>query len=329
MRTIAFFNSRGGAGKTSLVYHLAWMFAERGLRVLTADLDPQANLTNMSLGEERLEALWLGRPRPTMYSAVEPLLVSGTSDVIDIEMQELTSRLALLPGDLALSKVEDELSQQWPHCLDRKLRAFRVVTAFDRVIRAHGASFGADMALIDVGPNLGAINRCALIASDHVVIPLAPDLFSIQGIENVGPALRDWREAWDDRRKRAPQAGFPLPAGRMEPIGYVVSRHAIFAGSATRADQHWIDRVPSAYAKHVVEEAPPEPGAEDRNCLARLKDYRWLMAMAQEARKPMFLLKPGNGAIGGHQGAVQDCYADFRRLANRIASRVGIQLPNP
>jgi chromosome partitioning protein len=47
MKTLAFFNNKGGVGKTTLVYHLAWMFAELGLSVLAADLDPQANLTSM------------------------------------------------------------------------------------------------------------------------------------------------------------------------------------------------------------------------------------------------------------------------------------------
>ncbi|MHC1595014.1 MAG: ParA family protein [Methanotrichaceae archaeon] len=42
---VAFFNNKGGVGKTSLVYHLAWMYADLGLKVLVADLDPQANLT--------------------------------------------------------------------------------------------------------------------------------------------------------------------------------------------------------------------------------------------------------------------------------------------
>ena len=329
MKTIAFFNNKGGVGKTSLVYHLAWMLARRGAKVLATDLDPQANLTNVCLGEDRLESLWNEAPRPTVYSAVEPLLVSGLSDIITVKNQVLSSGLALLPGDLSLSKVEDELSQQWPHCLDKKERAFRVTTAFDRVIREQAHSFNADIVLMDVGPNLGAINRCALIAADYVVIPLAPDLFSIQGLENVGPALRDWREAWDDRKKKAPRMGFVVPAGRMEPIGYVVSRHTIYAGGAIRAYQRWIDRAPLVYAEHVVEEEPPSMVVEDSNCLARLKDYRSLMAMAQEARKPMFLLKPGDGAIGGHQGAVRDCYTDFRALANRIANRIGIQLPNP
>ncbi len=56
---IAFFNNKGGVGKTSLVYHLAWMYHDLGLRVLVADFDPQANLTAAFLAEERLEEIWL------------------------------------------------------------------------------------------------------------------------------------------------------------------------------------------------------------------------------------------------------------------------------
>jgi cellulose biosynthesis protein BcsQ len=52
---IAFFNNKGGVGKTSLVYHLAWMYLDLGLKVIAADLDPQANLTAAFLDEDRLE----------------------------------------------------------------------------------------------------------------------------------------------------------------------------------------------------------------------------------------------------------------------------------
>jgi chromosome partitioning protein len=55
---IAFFNNKGGVGKTSMVYHLSWMLADRGLRIVTADLDPQANLTAAFLDEDRLEQLF-------------------------------------------------------------------------------------------------------------------------------------------------------------------------------------------------------------------------------------------------------------------------------
>lgn len=46
--------------------------------------------------------------------------------------------------------------------------------------------------------------------------------------------------------------------------------------------------------------------------------------MAQEARKPMFLLKPADGAIGGHQAAVQQCYRDFEALAKTIETLMGL-----
>ena len=57
---LTFFNNKGGVGKTSLVYHLAWMLNDLGHRVLACDLDPQANLTAAFLDEERLEGS-LGR----------------------------------------------------------------------------------------------------------------------------------------------------------------------------------------------------------------------------------------------------------------------------
>ena len=52
----------------------------------------------------------------------------------------------------------------------------------------------ARIILIDVGPNLGALNRAALICAEHVILPLAADLFSIQGMENLGPRLRSLSE---------------------------------------------------------------------------------------------------------------------------------------
>ena len=75
MISIAFFNNKGGVGKTSLVYHLAWMFALKGLKVLVVDLDPQANLTSMCLDEQRLESLWPDGEHPqTVFGAVSPIL---------------------------------------------------------------------------------------------------------------------------------------------------------------------------------------------------------------------------------------------------------------
>src|SRR5439155_9876692 len=124
MKTIALFNNKGGVGKTTLVYHLAWMYAELGLQVVVADLDPQANLTSMFLDEDRLEQLWPDRDHPqTVFGALRPLL-AGTGDIRRPHVESIADGLGLLVGDLALSSSEDELNSQWPDCLDRKERAF-------------------------------------------------------------------------------------------------------------------------------------------------------------------------------------------------------------
>lgn len=82
MKTLAFFNNKGGVGKTTLAYHLAWMMAEQGRRVLVVDLDPQANLTSMFLSEDRLERLWDPEVESgqSIMGALDPL-IRGIGDV--------------------------------------------------------------------------------------------------------------------------------------------------------------------------------------------------------------------------------------------------------
>ncbi len=327
MKTIAFFNNKGGVGKTSLVYHLAWMYAELGLRVVAADLDPQANLTSMFVKEDRLEELWPdGIHEHTIHGAVQPLL-EGTGDVKAPHVETISGDIGLLVGDLALSASEDELNSQWPECMDRKPRAFRVMSAFWRVLEAAARERDANLVLVDVGPNLGAINRAALITAEHVVIPLAPDLYSLQGLKNLGPTLRRWRQEWSERRGRNPVPDLSMPLGTMQPAGYVVMQHAVRLDRPVKAYERWMTRIPTVYREAVLDEKTtqaPMSVERDPHRLAALKHYRSLMPLAQEARKPMFFLKPADGAIGGHAKAVQDCYGDFRDLARAVAHSCGV-----
>lgn len=321
MKTIAFFNNKGGVGKTTLVYHLAWMLAQRSVPVLAVDFDPQANLTAMFLDDDRLEALWPdGEHRETVYGALRPL-IEGEGDIASPHVEPIAEQMGLLVGDLALSLVEDELSAQWPDCLDRKPRAFRVISALWRIIEAAAQETEAQIVLIDVGPNLGALNRAALLCAHHIILPLAPDLFSLQGLKNLGPTLRRWHNEWQDRKARRPEdLRFSIPPGDMAPAGYVVMQHAVRLDRPVRAHDRWMARIPTIYREAMLGEpadAIPEP---DPQRLALLKHYRSLMPMAQEVHKPMFLLKPADGAIGAHVEAVRSCYEDFLQLARSIGA---------
>lgn len=322
MISIAFFNNKGGVGKTSLVYHAAWMFAELGYRVLAVDLDPQSNLSIMALDEERLEALWPDSDHPqTLHGAVAPLF-GGTGDICPAHIESLANGLGLLVGDLALSRIEDDLSTEWPRCLEGRERAFRVTTAFWRVIREAAQRHDADIVLIDVGPNLGAINRAALVASSHVVVPVAPDLFSQQGLRNLGPTLRQWRDTWSQALPKAVVTLGELSKGEMAPVGYVLMQHAERLGRPTKAYAKWEKRLPVVYLESVLGREGTVPKG-DVNLVQRIKHYRSLMPMAMEARKPMFNLTNADGAIGAHQANAQQCRKDFDTLCREIARRVG------
>jgi chromosome partitioning protein len=322
MKTIGFFNNKGGVGKTSLVYHVAYMLGQIGTRVIAADLDPQASLTSLFLTEDRLDEILETSPRPTLYGAVSPQF-RGVGDVRSPVVEAISDQIGLLPGDLDLSRLEDDLSSAWPTCQDGDERSFRVMSAFARAVEMAGTRFQADVALVDVGPNLGPLNRAALLACDFVVVPLGADLLSLQGLRNMGPTVRHWRAAWQDRRAKNPDTSIALPEGSMRPIGYIVMRHAVTAGRPARAYSRWIARMPAQYREYVLDtrEEMPDDVSDDPNCLAQLRDYRSLMPMAQEVRKPMFLLRPADGAFGGHQQAVQSCYADFKALTLTIMER--------
>ncbi|OGP88218.1 MAG: chromosome partitioning protein [Deltaproteobacteria bacterium RBG_16_48_10] len=323
---IAFFNNKGGVGKTSLVYHLSWMYANLGLRVVSADLDPQANLTAAFLDEDRLEQLWPQGDHPeTVFGSVHPLM-RGTGDIANPSLEYIEDRLSLLVGDLALSGFEDQLSEVWPKCMDRDERAFRVTSSFWRIMQIAAESHKADVILMDLGPNLGAINRAALIAANYIVIPLSPDLFSLQGLRNLGPKLWRWREEWRERLEKNPVEELKLPEGRMQPVGYIVLQHSERLDRPVKAYNRWIARIPEVYRSDVLKESGGENilVKSDPYCLSLLKHYRSLMPMAQEARKPLFHLKPADGAIGTHFKAVQEGYKDFENLAREIARRSGV-----
>jgi hypothetical protein len=117
-----------------------------------------------------------------------------------------------------------------------------------------------------------------------------------------------------------------LPSGRIQPIGYLVLRHSIRLDRPVKAFERWIARMPSTYANAVLQEAPDLSVTTDTDphCIAKIKDYRSLMPLAQEARKPMFFLKPADGALGAHTYAVTDCYSEFKKVAVEIAHRAGL-----
>jgi chromosome partitioning protein len=326
LKTVALFNNKGGVGKTTLVYHLAHMLPRLGYPAVAIDLDPQANLTSAFFDEDFLEDLWEAE-ETTILACVNPML-EGTGDIKPPLTLEVAEGLWVLSGDLGLSRFEDKLSESWPKGFNNDQAALRATSSFHRIIASAASDAGASVALIDVGPNLGAINRAALLAADFLLIPLAADLFSLQGLRNLGPTVRDWRKQWQLIRELvASKTVIDLPTGKMVPAGYIVLQHAVRLDRPVKAYAKWLDRIPDVYRTAVLGDTVGPDSSLGGHCLGTLRNFRSLMPMAQDARKPMFDLTPADGAIGSHAQLVKTCFLDFRNLALKVAEVCGLEKP--
>jgi len=286
MKTIVFFNNKGGVGKTTLVYHFSYMLAELGYRVLAVDLDPQANLSSIFINDERLQEIYENeQSRPTILESIKPIN-KGISDIKPVHIEKISNKIGLVAGDLELSLFEDKLSSGWGNCL----------------------------------------NRDEAIAADYVIVPMAADLFSLQGLKNLGNRLGNWHSEWSDRASRNPEPSLSLPTSQMKPLGYIVMQHGIKEKRPVKSYLKWANRIPHVFKEFVLKDnaiiLQDKRIEEDEYCIALLKHYHSLIPMAMEARKPIFLLKPSDGAIGAHFGAVKRAYADFETLTKKIVNLI-------
>ncbi len=330
MKSLVFFNNKGGVGKTTLTFNLAHMLARQGPRVVVLDYDPQCNISAILLDDLDLAEIWeADKPGETVKSCLD-LVRRGKGDIVPPQLRKVADGLWLLPGHLELSRFEQTLAEGFAKTLgvDNE-RALDLTTALDLLSNLAAEAVGADILLVDVGPSLGALNRAALLACDHVVVPVAPDLFSLQGLRNVGPTLREWRKDWQTVRERGLQgkAQERLPPHDFRPLGYVVQQHLARADRPVTGYRRWAEQIPSDYREYVLAEPKPPEGMtmeQDPHRLAMIPHYASLVPIAQQARKPIFDLKQVDGISGGQLQAVARCRKGFKDIARTLMERIGV-----
>lgn len=332
MKSLVLFNNKGGVGKTTLTFNVAHMMARNGLRVVVMDCDPQCNVSAIFLAEEALFDLWNAdaNENRTVADCID-LVRRGKGDVQSPKLTEVADNLWLLPGHLDLSRFEQTLAEEWPKKADaNNERSLDVTTALDVLSNFAAAAARADLVMIDVGPSLGALNRSALLACDAVILPLAPDLFSLQGMRNVGPSLREWRTDWTNVRKYSmkdrPQRS--LPPHEFLPIGYIVQQHLARVDRPVTGYARWASQIPAVYHEIVLGETSDNAELkieDDVHCIASIKHFASLVPIAQNVRKPIFDLRQADGIGGGQIQSVAAARTDFKKLAQEIAKRVGLK----
>lgn len=157
---IAIANQKGGVGKTTTAINLAAAMAQKGKRVLLADLDPQANSTISFLDLQEVDL------------SVYDLLTEPSLSFSEVVKPTKIETLDILPARISLAKLEGKLVGE----LDAP---FRLKDRLDPVTRNY------DVVVIDTPPTLGLITVNALVASTHLVVPIQSSYFALEGTDDL------------------------------------------------------------------------------------------------------------------------------------------------
>lgn len=363
MKIVAFYNPKAGVGCTSLVYHMAWMYRELGLRVLVVDADPQGDLSGMLLGFNTYpfvgdNADW---PHETLENALH-VGVRDTSYVVHID----DGIGAVTPGSLHLEKSAEASGMRALWLPDASERAAELgsprLARMRRLCVAAASEMSADIVLIDVEAGLGLLACLSVTAADALVVPLSADDPGVHGALQVEPTVTAWATTWRSFVQTAVEGVEPSSASSIErqgaverllpsdhdwlgegprPLGYVVANDASYAGFHLRGDASAVSHLPllspTLFAEPADSAATSEPWrgrlppafakvAADPHCLGVLLGYVSLRDLSLRARKPMFALSPADGALGSLAVAVTLCRREYEALARTIAARMLIEL---
>jgi len=178
MKVIAIANQKGGVGKTTTAVNLGCALAEKGLRILLIDLDPQGNATS-SFGMQELEA----------ESLYEALL--GNASIADKILPTRLPRVFIVPADLDLAGAEVEVARMNNHLtrLAETLRPLRSDKTFDFV-------------LLDCPPSLGILMTNALAAADELLTPIQCEYFALEGLVKIDRVIEQVRNSGGNDRLR-------------------------------------------------------------------------------------------------------------------------------
>jgi chromosome partitioning protein len=156
---LAVSNQKGGVGKTTTVVNVASYAALAGRRVLVVDVDPQGNTSSVLAPQAQPGSIFSGgTPIPAADEGV----------------QVITAGLALVDDERRLSRQDGSRS-----LLRRLLEPYR---------------HQFDVICIDCPPTLSWFSSNALIAADHLLLPVQAEYYSLEGLAQLLAYVDDLRQ---------------------------------------------------------------------------------------------------------------------------------------
>ena len=340
-RRIALFNHKGGVSKTTTAFHLGWMLASKGHRVVLVDADPQCNLSGLILGfkgETEFENFYQAEATRNLRAGLAPAFESQPraiqpAECVPVEGQE---GLFLLPGHIRLSEYEVTLGIAQE--LSGSIQTLQNLPgSISYLLDLTAQKYEADLILVDMNPSLSSINQNLLMTSDFFLVPTSPDYFSVMAIDSLVTVLPRW-STWSERAKQNSilrTAAYPYPNKTPKFLGTIIQKYRPRKGAATEGFQKWIDSIKDRVTNQLLPTLEPLKmtlpharyeeinAVNDGYCLAQIADFNTLIAKSQDHQTPVFAL---TDAQLGHVGTVLEIDQvkrnEFQAVFSELADRV-------
>lgn len=330
---LAFFNNKGGTGKTTLSCNMAATIAKvHGLRVAYIDGDPQCNATQLLLEDDFWSEIFSNRARSverTILKALTNIRAGDSSVDHDVELHRSTRfGVDVLAGHPGLSVVEDLLSTSWLEFKGGTIGGARRSLWVRNLI----AELDYDLVVMDMGPSLGALNRSFLLGADRFVTPMAADLFSLYALDNIA----DWMRAWLREYESGLDAIEANSADILETYS-ISTVPAVANGYSGYTVQQYVSRTSKSQIRHVKAYEQHKAKIPDRaKSLAKWSDLDdkelnigvvpnmfSMVPLAQAAHAPIRDLRPQDGL----RGAQVSQNANYAEQLDMLADRLMDNLP--
>lgn len=340
MKSIVFFNNKGGVGKTTLASNVAsYINIHLQKRVLIIDADPQCNATQSILSDELSEKIYLSdKPRyNTLHGYLSPLEQGEPSinkSITPILASHNRFQTDLIPGHPNMSIVEDRLSDAWTKLQGLEIYGYRVTNWCTQLLLPLRERY--DLVIFDVGPSLGALNRSIILSSDYIVTPFGCDIFSLLGIQNIS----SWIKHWDRQYNRALDAfkeDKPEPLDKYPGItdtsenfrfaGYSVQQYIVRKFKTGQRAVAAYDRIMKKIPSTVEESLNIFKQKEKKFDELKLGDIPFvysLAPLAQAAKVPIHGLTKGDRLVGSQYQQVASYSELMEDLCGRLLRNVGL-----
>ncbi|WP_201784144.1 ParA family protein [Pseudomonas sp. Root9] len=328
LKSIAFFNNKGGVGKTTLLCNLAASLSiQQKKKVLVLDADPQCNASAYLLPDKQLESILLDNGHQSIDSFYEPVRKGmGYSDDIPTIFRSERFEVDIIVGDPKLSIREDLLATDWAATRNGEPRGFQTTFALRELI---GRLQGYDYVLVDMGPSLGALNRSVLLGVDSFVMPLSVDIFSMMAVSNILKSFKNWRASLEGALARfIEEEGQPYKsrgvdvAWDLKFAGYVMQQYTAKKKEGVRQA---VDAFENIIAKQraELEELCGFFGcqSEDVN-LGEVPTLSSVVPLSQQAHAPIFSLGAKDGIVGSHYNRVEEAGGFYHSIAAKFSQRI-------